>query len=125
MKGFTFSKLQRHATLLKMNYFIGIILLMLTVIFICVSKFKNNYLQGKHSVKSVQIRSFFWSVFSRIRTEYGEIRTISPYLLRMRENTDQKTLRIWTIFTHCNQILFCDTPKIIVVVICKQSLRQL
>ena len=25
-------------------------------------------------VKSVQIRSFFWSVFSRIRTEYGEIR---------------------------------------------------
>ena len=26
-----------------------------------------------HSVKKVQIRSFFWSVFSRIRTEYGEI----------------------------------------------------
>ena len=29
-------------------------------------------------MKSVQIRSFFWSVFSRIRTEYGEIRRISP-----------------------------------------------
>ena len=26
-----------------------------------------------HCVKSVQIRSFFWSVFSCIRTEYGEI----------------------------------------------------
>ena len=26
-----------------------------------------------HCVKSVQIRSFFWSVFSRIWTEYGEI----------------------------------------------------
>ena len=26
-----------------------------------------------HCVKSGQIRSFFWSVFSRIRTEYGEI----------------------------------------------------
>ena len=26
-----------------------------------------------HCVKSVQIRSFFWSVFSRIRTEYGDI----------------------------------------------------
>ena len=26
-----------------------------------------------HCVKSVQIRRFFWSVFSRIRTEYGEI----------------------------------------------------
>ena len=27
-----------------------------------------------HCVKFVQIRSFFWSVFSRIRTKYGEIR---------------------------------------------------
>ena len=26
-----------------------------------------------HCVKSIQVRSFFWSVFSRIRTEYGEI----------------------------------------------------
>ena len=43
-----------------------------------------------HCVKSVQIRSFFWSVFFRIRTEYGEIRSISPYSVRMRENTDQK-----------------------------------
>ena len=25
---------------------------------------------------NVQIRSFFWSVFSRIRTEYGEIRSM-------------------------------------------------
>ena len=52
-----------------------------------------------HCVKSVQIRSFFWSVFSRIRTEYGEIRSISSYLVRMRENTDHKKLRIWTLFT--------------------------
>ena len=34
---------------------------------------------------------FFWSVFSRIWTEYGEIRSISPYAVRMRENTDRKT----------------------------------
>ena len=27
---------------------------------------------GVHCVKSVQIRSYFWSVFSRIWTEYGE-----------------------------------------------------
>ena len=33
---------------------------------------------------------FLWSVFSRIRTEYGETRSISPYSVRMRENTDQK-----------------------------------
>ena len=31
----------------------------------------------------------FWSVFSRTQTEHGEIRSISPYSVRMRENTDQ------------------------------------
>ena len=31
----------------------------------------------------------FWSAFSRIRTEYGEVRSISPYSVRMRENADQ------------------------------------
>ena len=45
-----------------------------------------------YCVKSVQIRSFLWSVFFRIRTEYS---------VRMRENTDQKKLRIWTLFTQC------------------------
>ena len=39
----------------------------------------------------------FWSVFSRIRTEYGEIIRILPYQVQMRENTDQKQLRIWTL----------------------------
>ena len=41
-------------------------------------------------VKSVQIRSYYWSVSSRIQTEYGEIRRISSYSVRIRENTDQK-----------------------------------
>ena len=31
----------------------------------------------------------FWSTFSRIRTEQGEIVRISPYLVQMRENADQ------------------------------------
>ena len=31
----------------------------------------------------------FWSVFSHIWTEYGEIQSISPYSVQMRENTDQ------------------------------------
>ena len=30
---------------------------------------------GQNCVKSVQIRSYFWSTFSRIRIEYGKIRT--------------------------------------------------
>ena len=49
----------------------------------------------KHCVKSVQIRSFFWSVFSCIRNS-----------VQIQENTDQKKLRIWTLFTQypCNKI---------------------
>ena len=34
---------------------------------------RSNTNKNIHCVKSVQIRSFFWSVFSRIQTEYGEI----------------------------------------------------
>ena len=33
---------------------------------------------------------FFWSVFSRIQTEYGEILHISSYSARMWKKTDQK-----------------------------------
>ena len=35
----------------------------------------------KHCVKNVQIRSFFWSIFSCIRTEYGELLCKSPNLV--------------------------------------------
>ena len=31
----------------------------------------------------------FWSAFSSIRTEYRDIRNISPYSAQMRENADQ------------------------------------
>ena len=31
----------------------------------------------------------FWSGFSRILTEYGEMRSISPNSVRIRENADQ------------------------------------
>ena len=31
----------------------------------------------------------FWSAFSRIWNEYGEMRSISPYSVRMPENADQ------------------------------------
>ena len=31
----------------------------------------------------------FWSVLSRIWTEYREIRSIFPYSVQMQENTDQ------------------------------------
>ena len=42
-----------------------------------------------HCVKKYPCSELFWSAFSRIRTEYGEILCISPYSVRMSENTDQ------------------------------------
>ena len=46
--------------------------------------------KGLHRVKSVCILSFFWLAFSGIQTEYGDIRSISPYSFQMRDNVDQK-----------------------------------
>ena len=40
--------------------------------------------------KNCPCSEFFWSVFSRIRTEYGDLRSKSPYSFRMRETTNQK-----------------------------------
>ena len=60
------------------------------------------HVQVKHYVKSIQTRSFFWSVFSRIWTEYGEILRNSQYSVQMRENIDQNKLSIWTLFTQWN-----------------------
>ena len=48
-----------------------------------------------HSVKSVQIRSFFWSVFSRI---WKVSLRISSYSVQIREKANEKK-RIWTLFT--------------------------
>ena len=41
-----------------------------------------------HCVKSVQIWSFFWSVFSVSWAEYRDLFRKSPYSARMQENTD-------------------------------------
>ena len=51
-----------------------------------------------HFVNSVQTRSYFWSVFSCIRTEFGALLVKFPYSVRIQENTDQKYLRIWRHF---------------------------
>ena len=40
--------------------------------------------------KKCPYSEFFWSVFSRIRVEYGDLRSKSPYFVRMREYTDHK-----------------------------------
>ena len=56
------------------------------------------YVLFAHSVKSVQIWSFFWSVFSCIWTEYGQLLCTSPCWVKIQENTDQEKLLIWTPF---------------------------
>ena len=38
--------------------------------------------------KKCPYSELFWSAFSRIRTEYGEILRFFPYSVRMRENAD-------------------------------------
>ena len=45
-------------------------------------------------LESVQIRSFFWSLFSCIWTEYGGLLRKSLYLVQIQQNTEQKKLRI-------------------------------
>ena len=60
----------------------------------------------KHCVKSVQIRSFSWSVFSCIRTENVDLRSKSPYSVRIKKNQDQKKLSIWALFTLKNSDYF-------------------
>ena len=42
-----------------------------------ISKVSSNY---SHCVKSVQIRSFFWSSFSLIHIKYGVLQNKSPYI---------------------------------------------
>ena len=47
-------------------------------------------------MKSVQIRSFFWFVFSRIRTEYGDLLRKSVFSLNTGKCRPEKTLYLDT-----------------------------
>ena len=61
-----------------------------SVVFYLVAWNKYFVMHTWHCVKKVQIRSFFWSVFYCIRTEFGELRSKSLYSARIQENTDEK-----------------------------------
>ena len=51
---------------------------------------RNLFYFSKPLIEKCPYSELFWSAFSRIWTEYGEILRISPYSVRMRENADQK-----------------------------------
>ena len=55
-----------------------------------------------HCAKGVKIWNFFWSVFFRIWTEYGDLLCKFPYSVQMWENLDQKKL----VFSHSEKIVF-------------------
>ena len=46
--------------------------------------------EGQPLCEKCPYLKFFWLVFSRIWTKYGEIRGVSPYSFQMREKSDQK-----------------------------------
>ena len=59
--------------------------------------------------KNCLYSEFFWPVFIRIRTEYGEILRISPYSVPMRENVDQENSEYGHVSLnfkiHCNYLV--------------------
>ena len=57
--------------------------------------------------KKCSYSEFLWFTFSRIWRECREIRNISPYPVRMRENADQENLRIRTLFTQWPSSDYC------------------
>ena len=77
---------------------------------------------GTHCVKSAQIRSFFWFVFSCIRTEYGDLQSKSPYTVRIQENADQKKC-VFGHFSRSNSLIV-EIKANSMVSIFKNSLQQ-
>ena len=59
-----------------------------------------------HCVKSVQILSYFWSVFSYIRTECGEIRYLSVFSPNTGKYGPEITPYLDTFHAVCNIIRF-------------------
>ena len=62
-------------------------LLLLILMLILVSP-ANTSLPLRHCVKSIETRICFWSVFSRVWTEYGDLQNKSPYSVLIQENAD-------------------------------------
>ena len=52
----------------------------------------------------------FWSAFSSIPTEYGEILRICPYAVRMQENADQNNSGYGHLFTQWEAFIFLGIP---------------
>ena len=75
----------------------------------CINVFKVYFLEQGLIIKEHSLRKkcsyseLFWSAFSRIQTEYAEIRSISPYSVQMRENADQNNSE-YGHFSRCDSV---------------------
>ena len=58
--------------------------------------------------KSVQISRFYWSVFSDIRTGYGDLQSKSPYSVRIQKIRTRKI----SVFGHFHVVSGTDNPFI-------------
>ena len=68
--------------------------------------------------KKYPYSELFLSVFSHIQTEYGEIRSISPYSVQMGENTDQNDYQ----YRHFSHSVMYDQSTYCVQVISGKSI---
>ena len=59
------------------------------LVFSRVRRFLNKHLQSSWMREKCHFSELFWSVFSSIWTKWGQILSISPHSVRMRENADQ------------------------------------
>ena len=80
---------------------------------------------GKHLCKILFFNSLrekclyselFWSAFSRIRIEYGEILRIFTYSVQMRQNAYQNNSKYRHFFTQCEPRTFTDAVTKIVLI---------
>ena len=58
---------------------------------------------------------FFWSSFSLIKTEYGEIRSISLYSVWIRENANQKISEYGHFSRSVNDLTFTPQKQILAI----------
>ena len=65
------------------------------------NKYKTKFIahQQKCSYSLRENTEFFMFLLSRVWTEYGDILCKSPYSVGMRENTYQKKMCIWKLFS--------------------------
>ena len=67
------------------------------------------FLKASHCVKKCPYSELLWFIFSRIETKYGQIRSISPYLVLMQENTDQNNSKYGHFHAVSNIDSWCHT----------------